>query len=130
MRSTVATRSGIRPRRNNVRRYGTSNGAVPPSVGRQWHQALILAARSGRTGMLHRLLGRPGLDVDWRDPRGWTALMWAVTEGHAATVRELLRYGADPWTDDPWGVTAFEIAEERGRNEIAADLRWADRIVA
>jgi cytohesin len=45
-----------------------------------------------------------------QDNRGMTALMMAAKAGHAETVRELLRQGADPALQDKQGKMASTYA--------------------
>ena len=56
-----------------------------------------LAMHFAREGMTEELVGfvDHGLPLDVQDPEGNTALMLAAYHGHAGTVRELLRLGAD-----------------------------------
>ena len=69
--------------------------AVPPTSELDgWLGTLHIAAQKGYDGMVQRLLADGKLDCDDKDSDGRTALMHAVTEGHATIVRTLLRHGA------------------------------------
>ena len=74
---------------------------------------LMYAARGGRTDTI-RLLVAWGADVNDRDLRGRTAIVWALEgEGGEDTVRFLLQKGAKAsvWTDQ--GTPAINIAVEK-----------------
>src|SRR5207302_1335876 len=77
--------------------------------------------RTGKLGPVKALLAR-GADVDARERRGQTALMWAAAEGHAATVEALLRAGADFRTPLPSGFTPLFFAVREGRTDVVRIL--------
>ena len=54
----------------------------------------MTAARTGKPGPVKALLAH-GADVNAKERRGQTALMWAAAEGHAEVVEALLDAGAD-----------------------------------
>ena len=58
------------------------------------------------------LLAR-GADVNARERRGQSALMWAAAEGHVEVVRALLGSGADFRTPLPSGYTPLFFAGTR-----------------
>jgi ankyrin repeat protein len=72
--------------------------------------ALHEAAAAGQLGAVRLLLGR-GADPSVAGSAGYTPLMQAVVEGHAAVVRELAAHGMDLDAADPKSsATAFHIA--------------------
>lgn len=60
------------------------------------------AAVGGHTRVVLALLAA-GARPDRREAYGFTALAWAVGQGHAATVEALLAHGADPGLPGPGG---------------------------
>jgi ankyrin repeat protein len=90
-------------------------------------EALVWAAKSGRTAAIERLVAL-GADVD-ADPYRGTPLTWAAVNGHADAVGRLLFLGADPnrrgtfgGPDHGEGVTALQLAAQAGRVETARAL--------
>ncbi|CAG8126236.1 unnamed protein product [Penicillium salamii] len=55
---------------------------------------LIGASKNGWHTVVDIMLGHPH-EIEARDPEGWTALMWAVREGHEKVARSLIQGGAD-----------------------------------
>ena len=84
------------------------------------HRCDSLSAASGPLRALWSGLRGGG---ERRDESGWTALMWAASEGHESTVRELLQHGADVDARDPEGRTATMQARIRGDGRMVAVLR-------
>lgn len=72
------------------------------------------AAIYGRTRVLERML-QAGVSPDLRDKNGRTLMMLAAENGHADTVRLLLRHGANPRTVSALGETVLDCAK-RGKN--------------
>jgi ankyrin repeat protein len=72
-----------------------------------------------------RLAATFGVDLDAQDttPQRWTALHHASRFGHRHLALELLTLGADPAVEDAEGKTAADIAEERQRPTLAAQIR-------
>jgi ankyrin repeat protein len=81
----------------------------------------MTAARTGVLGPVKALLAR-GADVNARERRGQTALMWAAAEGHAPVVEALLEAGADFRTPLPSGFTPLFFAVREGRTEVVREL--------
>ena len=67
-----------------------------------------------------------GEDVNAKDDQfGWTALMYAATNGHTTVVEVLLDKGADVNATDTKGRTALMLAVQNGRPEIVQLLEKA-----
>merc|ERR550514_1802016 len=58
-------------------------------------KALLKAADNGKTEVVRRYIGM-GVDVDWQDGFGGTALSAAAWRGHVAVVELLLAANANP----------------------------------
>ncbi|WP_231639463.1 ankyrin repeat domain-containing protein [Sphingomonas profundi] len=94
--------------------------ALPPPARRQ--QLLFEAARLGRTDLIAPLAAS-GVDVDARDPRGFTALILAAYNDHLDTVEALIAAKADPCLPDrDQGNTAQMGVAFKGYDPIAARL--------
>ena len=82
------------------------------------------AVKAGDLDGVTRLLAA-GADVNARDNRGRTALMYAVDKGYVLLVEPLLAAQADPNVRAPDGATALFIAVARGHSEIIPMLMKA-----
>ena len=69
------------------------------------------------------LLVELGLQPDEQDDAGWTALHHAASVGYTRNVEILLESGANPQVATAHGLTAADLANRNGWNEIAARLR-------
>jgi len=78
--------------------------------------ALILAARSGYTGIVRILLDHKA-HVDHQDHKGMTAVSWASFSGMEDTVRVLLEYGANIYIPDDIGFTALDWAISESKED-------------
>ena len=97
---------------------------VPVTAQAAQAAALHRAVKAGNLDGLARVLAA-GVDVNTRDSRGWTALMYAVDKGYLLLVEPLLAAQADPNVRRPDGSTALFIAAVRGQSEIIAMLMKA-----
>ncbi|WP_246090081.1 ankyrin repeat domain-containing protein [Nonomuraea deserti] len=92
-----------------------AGGADPntPSEGEEEGLPLCAAAAWDRTEVATTLL-TAGAEVDGRETGGWTALLWAAANGHAATVRVLIEAGAEVDATNDDGDTPLSLAARRG----------------
>lgn len=72
--------------------------------------------------VLSRLLQNPDVEVDARDSRGYTPLMFAVDQSHEPFVRLLLQKGADPDARTPNLTSPILIAVHHGSYSISEAL--------
>lgn len=70
---------------------------------------LIAACEASSMPRIRALL-REGADINCRDPKGWTPLMYASSLGHKMAVVELLQRGADHSLRQSQGCTALMLA--------------------
>jgi len=82
-------------------------------------------ARAGQVEAVRDLLAEAGSGLDAADASGWTALMYAVQDGHDEVVQVLLEAGADPDRQNPSGETALHLAARSGRTASARLLLQA-----
>ena len=92
-----------------------SAGTTVPS------DALHRAAQTGDIVGLTAALDS-GVDVDGRDRRGWTALMYATDKQYPLLVEVLLEARANPNARAPDGATALFMAAAHGHSEIIEQL--------
>lgn len=95
-------------------------------VNRYGGVSVIPASERSHVDYVRRVV-RTGIDVNYVNHLGWTALLEAVILGdggrdHQEIVRILLAAGADPTIPDGDGVTPLEHAKTKGYNEIARIL--------
>ena len=88
----------------------TPKAALPPD-------ALHRAAKAGNLKGLEAALAG-GADVNARDDKGWTALMYVVDKGYVLLVEPLLTAKADVDVRAPDGATALFMAAAHGHGEI------------
>jgi ankyrin repeat protein len=105
------------------------NSSLSPSG----HQ-LIDACKSGNNFAAVRKLLDDGVDVNWKNKEGDTALIWASVEGHAEVVKLLLDRGALTDLQRNGGATALMYASFFGHVECVrlllergADMSIKDR---
>ncbi|MHC5158100.1 MAG: ankyrin repeat domain-containing protein [Planctomycetota bacterium] len=88
------------------------------------NRTALMYASSGPFPETVQLLIDKGAKVNIIDNNEkWTALMFAAAEGHADSVKRLLKAGADTTFKDIDGDTAADFAAQKGRAEIAEMIR-------
>ena len=80
--------------------------------------ALHYAARQGAIDSVRALLASPKLYVDFADPDGVTALLYATVNGHYDVAMYLLEHGADPTIVDNYGRGVLYAAVDMNRPEL------------
>ena len=113
------TPAGLKAMRAMARQAGAVStpkpkAALPPD-------ALHRAAKAGNLKGLEEALAA-GADVNGRDDKGWTALMYVVDKGYVLLVEPLLTAKADPDVRAPDGATALFMAVAHGHSEIIEPL--------
>ncbi|KAI9362386.1 DIL domain-containing protein [Pilaira anomala] len=76
---------------------------------------LIYASCFGKIDVARFLL-QVGANVDVQDKIGWTALMWATTNGHGQIVKLLLEYSASSSTKSRSGRTIYDLVDSENEN--------------
>lgn len=71
---------------------------------------------------MHLLLEK-GANIEAKNKKGKTALIWASCNGHTTMVQLLLASGARKETMDNYGKTALDWAEENVRTAVVALLK-------
>jgi len=69
------------------------------------------------------LIAEPSLDLNRKDEYGYTALHLACDRGNLAVAELLLKHGVDRTLKDPDELTALELAETCGHDEIVKVLK-------
>ena len=95
----------------------TPKAALPPD-------ALHRAAKAGNLKGLEAALSA-GADVNARDDKGWTALMYVVDKGYVLLVEPLMQAKADLDVRAPDGATALFMAVAHGHSEVIPLLMQA-----
>ena len=114
-KTDTLTPSALKTMRARARQAGATStpkpkAALPPDV-------LHRAAKAGNLKGLEAALAA-GADVNARDDKGWTALMYVVDKGYVLLVEPLLQAQADPDVRAPDGATALFMAVAHGHSEI------------
>ena len=87
-------------------------------------EGIFDVANGGYIGLLRRLVGEKGADVDAADENGYTAVIWASNGGHLECVKYLVgEKGADVDTASKDGATAVMIASKAGHLEVVEYLK-------
>jgi len=98
-------------------------GANINAVDKDGYNALMASVITNQVGMVRYLI-EEGSSLNVQDDTlGWTALMWAAREGRAEIVSLLLHKGADKSITASSGKTAYDLAIENNRTDIAEQLK-------
>ena len=114
-KTATLTPSALKTMRAMARQAGATSApkpkaALPPD-------ALHRAAKAGNLKGLEAALAS-GADVNARDDKGWTALMYVVDKGYVLLVEPMLTAKANPDVRAPDGATALFMAVAHGHSEI------------
>ena len=109
------TPSALKAMRVRARQAGVVSTAKPKATTPP--DALHRAAKAGNLKGLEAALAA-GMDVNARDDKGWTALMYVVDKGYVLLVEPLLQAKADPDVRAPDGATALFMAAAHGHSEL------------
>ncbi|KAG8099343.1 hypothetical protein GUJ93_ZPchr0013g34826 [Zizania palustris] len=102
-------------------------GKGPNVLGKEGQGVIHLVAALGYDWAIRPII-TAGVNVNFRDARGWTALHWAASCGRERTVGALIANGAapglliDPTRQFPSGRTPADLASENGHKGIAGFL--------
>lgn len=100
-----------------------ATGAELNAQDKEGYNALILSVITAQQSVVEYLLEQ-GIERDVQDDKlGWTALMWAAKEGRVELVGLLLDKGADKTIQAVTGKTAYDLAIENKRTQIAERLK-------
>ena len=118
-KTDTLTPAGLKAMRARARQTGA--GATPQPKAALQPDALHRAAKAGNLNGLEAALAA-GMDVNARDDKGWTALMYVVDKGYVLLVEPLVKAGADLDVRAPDGATALFMATAHGHSEIIEPL--------
>ena len=121
-KTDTLTPAALKTMRAMARQAGATStpkpkAALPPD-------ALHRAAKAGNLNGLEAGLVA-GADVNARDDKGWTALMYVVDKGYVLLVEPLVQAQADLDVRAPDGATALFMAVAHGHSEIIEPLMKA-----
>ena len=114
-KTDALTPAALKAMRTRARQTGAVSTPTPKATPPP--DALHRAARAGNLKGLEAALAA-GMDVDARDDKGWTALMYVVDKGYVLLMEPLLTAKADPDVRAPDGATALFMAAAHGHSEI------------
>ena len=112
-KTDTLTPSVLKTMRAMARQAGATSAPKPALL----PDALHRAAKAGNLKGLEAAL-TAGADVNARDNKGWTALMYVVDKGYVLLVEPLLQAKSDPDIRAPDGATALFMAVAHGHSEI------------
>ena len=111
----ILTPAALKAMRARARQAGAVSTPEPKAV--LPPDALHRAAKAGNLKGLEAALAS-GADVNARDDKGWTPLMYVVDKGYVLLVEPLLQAKADLDVRAPDGATALFMAVAHGHSEI------------
>ena len=121
-KTDTLTPSALKTMRARARQAGATS--VPKPKATLPPDALHRAAKAGNLKGLEAALAA-GAEVNARDDKGWTALMYVVDKGYVLLVEPLLQAKANPDVRAPDGATALFMAVAHGHSEIIPMLMKA-----
>ena len=121
-KTDTLTPSALKTMRAMARQAGATS--VPKPKATLPPDALHRAAKAGNLKGLEAALAA-GAEVNARDDKGWTALMYVVDKGYVLLVEPLLQAKANPDVRAPDGATALFMAVAHGHSEIIPMLMKA-----
>jgi len=86
---------------------------------------VVSAALEGDLSGLQTIIQADSSLVNYQDDQGMTPLHFAADRGHAHVVQWLVEHGADRSIKDVDDMTAYDVAELSGRDELLDMLRIA-----
>lgn len=89
-------------------------GYPPNTVNERGNSLLMAAACNGRENVVKLLLGQPGIEVDFQNPLGFTALAAAGLKGHIGIMTLLIAAGANVDQGNCAGQKALMLAALNG----------------
>ncbi|XP_013379488.1 peroxisomal NADH pyrophosphatase NUDT12 [Lingula anatina] len=92
-------------------------------IRKQMMERIYECAAGGKTQELDKLIATKDLDLDAKNERGWTALMFAARNGQSAILKKLLERGSDPSIMNSTGQTALDIASFWNHQDAAKVLK-------
>ncbi|KAH6790993.1 ankyrin [Perilla frutescens var. frutescens] len=87
------------------------SGTVPMSTNKSAFSPLLFVAETGDVFCLKAVIGRPDIELDEQDDRGFSAVMIAAVEGHVNAFRLLVYAGADVKLCNKSGETAITLSK-------------------
>ena len=114
-KTDTLTPAALKTMRAMARQAGATS--VPKPKATLPPDALHRAAKAGNLKGLEAALAA-GAEVNARDDKGWTALMYVVDKGYVLLVEPMLQAQADPDVRAPDGATALFMAVAHGHSEI------------
>ena len=95
----------------------TTTNTIPVAVVKLTPSQLNVAISKGDLGKVQQLV-EIGVDVNKKDERGTTPLMYAILFNQPQIAAYLIRNGADYRAEDPNGISIQEYAEQSKSEEI------------
>lgn len=114
--------------KNDVMKVLIDRGADVNATDKYGWTSLMLAARQGHLKIVQALLNRSGINIDAKNIKGLTALIFAILYGKADVAKVLIHHGADVNLAKNDGWTPLMSAAQHGHMTIAQTLLNAPEI--
>ncbi|XP_067666461.1 NAD-capped RNA hydrolase NUDT12-like isoform X1 [Haliotis asinina] len=98
-----------------------SSAVKPSNVATQYQEQLFDSAAKGNVEHVLTLL-KAAVDVDAKNDRGWTALMFAARNGQVSVIKSLLEQGSSVNILNSSGQTALDIANFWNHSDASSAL--------